>query len=61
LKHISKQRLDAQILIVCGRHKRLAAQAQHIKDKNPHLQLQIYGFVDNVDALIHVSDIILTK
>jgi hypothetical protein len=39
----------------------LAAQAQRIKDKNPHLQLQIYGFVDNVDVLINISDIILTK
>ncbi len=61
LRHISKQHLDAHIIIVCGRHKRLAAQAQRIKDKNPHLQLQIYGFVDNVDVLINISDIILTK
>ena len=58
---MSKQRLDVQIIIVCGRNKSLASQVQRIKDKYPHLLIQIHGFVDNVDALINISDIVLTK
>ena len=61
LTHMSKQRLDVQIIIVCGRNKSLASQVQRIKDKYPHLLIQIHGFVDNVDALINISDIVLTK
>ncbi|MEI7562257.1 MAG: hypothetical protein WCJ39_00620 [bacterium] len=61
MTRIARYHLDAHVLIVCGRNKRLATQAQKIKDSYPHLSLHIYGFVDNVDALINISDIVLTK
>lgn len=61
LRHIGKQHLDAQIIIVCGRNKNLASQAKRIQEDYPDLLLQIHGFVDNVDHFINVSDIVLTK
>ena len=49
--------LDAQLLVVCARNKKLFAKLT--KEKYPNCF--VYGFVDNVHELMSVSDCIITK
>ncbi len=62
-RRISKLNLPdnpLQLLIVCGRNPRLYEDINGIDfDKNNHVQ--IYGFVENIDELMSVSDIIISK
>jgi len=48
---------DVQVLVVCAQNKRLFTR---LKRKNyPHVLL--FGFVDNIEELMAVSDVIITK
>lgn len=48
---------DVQILVVCAKNKRLFIR---LKNKNYH-SVRIFGFIDNIQELMAVSDIIVTK
>lgn len=48
---------DVQILVVCARNKSLFSRLQ----KKNYLHLRVFGFVDNIEELMAVSDIIITK
>lgn len=48
---------DVQMLVVCARNKGLFVRLQ--KKNYPHLK--VFGFVDNIEELMAVSDIIITK
>lgn len=48
---------DAQILVVCAKNKRLFTR---LKNKN-YPQVKAFGFIDNIQELMAVSDIIITK
>ena len=49
-----------QLLIVCGKNKRLY---EDIKRIAPRLKMKtkVYGFVDNMDELMELSEVIVTK
>ena len=61
LKELARSKTDAHIIIVCGKNKMLFQQAQKIKNKYPHLSLQVFGFVDFAHDLLNASDIVISK
>ncbi len=48
---------DVQVLVVCARNKKLFKKLS----KENYKQARIFGFVDNIEELMGVSDIIITK
>jgi processive 1,2-diacylglycerol beta-glucosyltransferase len=48
---------DVQILVVCAQNKNLFLR---LKNKD-YPQVKIFGFIDNVEELMAVSDVIITK
>ncbi|NMA67949.1 MAG: glycosyltransferase [Desulfitobacterium sp.] len=62
LKNICKVLLNwdipVQILVVCGRDEKLYRTMKELKGKNP---ITCYGFVRNVEELMSVADLIVTK
>jgi UDP-N-acetylglucosamine:LPS N-acetylglucosamine transferase len=57
---ISQARLPVQLLIIAGRNKRLYVQLQHIRS-SLHVPARVFGFVQNVQEMMHASDVIVTK
>lgn len=60
VQRLDVERLGAQMLVVCGRNTRLVRQAQRIAAGHDGL-MRIYGFIDNMDELMAVSDLLVTK
>lgn len=58
LAAVARAPLDADILVVCGRNRRLFRRVQRLKGINPVVPL---GFVENVAELMVASDLLLTK
>jgi processive 1,2-diacylglycerol beta-glucosyltransferase len=48
---------DVQILVVCAHNRRLY---KILKNKN-YLNLKVFGYIDNIQELMAISDIIITK
>jgi UDP-N-acetylglucosamine:LPS N-acetylglucosamine transferase len=55
---VARTPLDADILVVCGRDRRLHRKIQRLHGVNPIVTL---GFVENVADLMVASDVLLTK
>ena len=51
---------DFQVLVVCGYNKRLYNSLMETA-KNARHTFKIYGFVDNVDELMALSDVLISK
>lgn len=49
------------IAVVCGRNKGLYRSLELIRKVAPWIDLHIYGFVDCMDSLIKLSDLIVSK
>lgn len=49
-----------QPLVVCANAPRLAQRVRAVGARSPH-PFQVFGYVDNVDELMTVSDVLLTK
>ena len=54
---LARSALDVQVLAVCGRNRRLAAQ---IREDN-HAGVHVFGFVDNMPELLLASDLLGTR
>lgn len=61
LKKLLKKKLDASIIIVCGKNKLLLENTNQIKTENPDSLIKVFGFVKNVYELINISDAVITK
>lgn len=61
LKKLIQSRLDAQILMVCGKNNNLFNKAVDLKMKYDAKHIKVYGFVDNVYELLNISDLVITK
>jgi processive 1,2-diacylglycerol beta-glucosyltransferase len=48
---------DVQVLVVCGKNKRL----RHRLTQKSYAAVKIFGFVENIEELMAVSDVIITK
>lgn len=57
---ISQARLQAQLLVITGRNKRLFMHLQRLR---PELKVpaRIFGFVNNMPEMMHAADVIVTK
>ena len=54
---VERLKKDIQLLVVCGKNKRL----QNRLERKKTAMVKIFGLVDNVHELMSVSDIIITK
>jgi 1,2-diacylglycerol 3-beta-galactosyltransferase len=57
---ISHARLPVQLLIIAARNKRLYVQLQRIRS-SLHVPARVFGFVQNMQEMMHASDVIVTK
>lgn len=61
LLHLPALRADqAQLLVVCGQNASLVARLQRLSRGAP-FPVHIFGFVENMDELMKVSDLFVTK
>lgn len=56
--HLEQACRDQQILVITGKNRQLY---QELKARVRHPYVHIYGFVDNMEALMAASDIVITK
>ncbi len=61
LQELIDTKIDAQIMLVCGRNKNLYHHATKIAHANPTSTIKIFWFVDFMYDLINIADIIITK
>jgi processive 1,2-diacylglycerol beta-glucosyltransferase/1,2-diacylglycerol 3-beta-galactosyltransferase len=61
LNNMLKLKIDFEVLIVCGKDKKLYDDAVKLKEKLNDTRLKVFGFVDFVYELISVSDVIISK
>ena len=59
LRHLLHASLDVEIAIVCGKNKKLYADALNLQKHYP--SLKVFAFVDFVYELLNASDIVITK
>ena len=59
LQHLLHASLDVEIAIVCGKNKKLYADALELQRHHP--SLKVFAFVDFVYELLNASDIVITK
>jgi len=57
---ISQARLPIQLLIITGHNKRLYVQLQRTRS-SLHVPTKVFGFVQNMQEIMHASDVIVTK
>ncbi len=60
IEEIVRSKLNAHIIIICGKNKRLKKQAEVI-NKKYNTSLKVYGYIDFVYELINTSDIVISK
>jgi len=53
-----RARLDAQLLVVCGRNRALR---NRLETRHLGIPARIFGFVNNVPELMHAADVVVTK
>ncbi len=61
LSGVIKSRIDASIIMVCGKNKSLYDSALRIKKEFNANNLFIFGFIDFIYELLNVSQIVITK
>lgn len=61
LRSLMKEVNNAEVAIVCGRNKRLFNSASELKEKSGYRNLKVYGYVDFVNDLLNISDLVITK
>jgi len=61
LNNIVKLKIDFEVLVVCGKDKKLYDEVVKLKEKFNDKRLKVFGFVDFVYELISVSDVIISK
>jgi processive 1,2-diacylglycerol beta-glucosyltransferase/1,2-diacylglycerol 3-beta-galactosyltransferase len=61
IRKMALSKINANVLLVCGRNKKLLNYAEKIKQKYGFTALQIYPFIPFVRELIAVSDLVITK
>jgi processive 1,2-diacylglycerol beta-glucosyltransferase/1,2-diacylglycerol 3-beta-galactosyltransferase len=61
VQEIIDTKINAQIMIVCGKNQKLFRDTQAIAHQHPEYMIKIFGFVDFMYDLVNVADIIITK
>lgn len=61
-KSIQNLNEDIQIIIICGRNKNLKKRiARYIANEMPKIRAKVFGFVDDMEYFMNISDAIITK
>lgn len=60
IKEIVEANLNAHLIVVCGKNRRLKKQAEAI-NKKFDANIKIFGYIDFVYEMINVSDIVISK
>jgi len=60
VKYLVKLPLSIHLLVVCGANRQLYKRMQTIK-KRLKARMNIYGFVNNIEELMSVADVLVTK
>ncbi len=60
IKTLDKLKDDFQIMVVCGSNKKLFNSIKKLQKKMNH-RCYVFGYVDNVDELMTISKILITK
>jgi processive 1,2-diacylglycerol beta-glucosyltransferase len=60
VRQLAAVEVPVQLLVVCGKNPALRNEISQLKRriKNP---LHVYGFIDNMHELMHVSDLVISK
>lgn len=61
LQELVDTKINAQIMIVCGKNQKLERQANKIASLHPEYIIKVFGFVNFMYDLVNISDIIITK
>lgn len=61
LKKLVASNMDAEIAIVCGNNSKLFNKAAKLKNKYGIDNLKVFGFIDFVQLLVSISDVVITK
>ncbi len=61
INHCILHKTEFTVAVVCGRNKRLQKDLELIKKTFPELDLHVFGFVDFMDSLIKLSDLVVSK
>lgn len=61
LKIIAESENDYQVLFVCGKNPGLYNLAKKYKQKIGRDNIQIFGFLENIQYVLAVSDVVITK
>ncbi|MGB2706206.1 MAG: glycosyltransferase [Candidatus Omnitrophota bacterium] len=58
--HLDRAKQDFQVIVVCGYNARLYKAIKRIARFAKH-RFRVYGFIDNVDELMAISDVLVSK
>jgi len=58
--NLDASRQDFQVIVVCGYNRNLYEEIKKIAISARH-KFKVYGFIDNVDELMAVSDVLISK
>lgn len=61
LRNLVKKNVEGEIAIVCGKNESLLTYAINLKLKLNLKNLKIFGYVDFVNDLLNISDVVITK
>lgn len=60
-KEILKNKYDCNVLFIAGKNKKALKKAREYKERYKAKNVQVYGFVTNVNEFYQVSDFVVTK
>lgn len=61
LAELTKMPNDYRIVVICGREEKFLRRAKMLQKKFSDKIVAVYGFVDNIEELIYVSDLVVGK
>lgn len=61
VKEYVRKNANFTMIVVCGGNKKLKKQLDAIAKKNPQMKLHVYGFVNIMEKLICLSDVVVSK
>jgi processive 1,2-diacylglycerol beta-glucosyltransferase len=54
-------KIDAEVIVVCGKNKEVKDSAEYIKRRYDSKNIHVLGFINNVYELLKISDIVISK
>ena len=61
LKKLLSKQFDINIIFVCGKNEKLRTKVSNFVSKNNYQNVQVLGFSNEVNNLLNIADIVITK